>query len=638
MSVLIYRREIDGLRALAIVPVVLFHLGLDWLSGGYLGVDVFFVISGYLIASILLKEKAHGAFTLTGFWVRRARRVLPALFFVTSTCIPLAWFFLLPKEYSEFKESVGSVALFLSNHLFLDQSGYFDISAERKPLLHTWSLAIEEQFYIFFPLIILATWRLGLPFLSFALLIIILVSLGLAQWLSAEKPAAAFYLLPTRAWELGSGALLSFMLHRENRSNIGKLSGDLIGSFGLILIVFSFCFYTPQMPSPSFYTLVPVLGTCLVLIGANASNLTGRLLGLPIMVGVGLISYSLYLWHQPILAFARVQTFHSLGTSHQTALFTCSLLGAYFSWKWIERPFKDRTKVSGKVFACWLLFFMGLFIYLGIDGYKSKQTLKKLGNTEHRQNISPSIMLLGDSHASHLFPGLSKLLHGDVIDFSRAGCLPLYGVDRYDSRGKPGVCPQVVAKALDYFERADEIETLILSSMGPVYLTGAAFRGKDMARVRGMQINYALDPQIKDRWLIYERALRNTLTRLNRVGKRIIFVIDIPELGVDPLFCDTEGKTVKFLGTEFRIREPNNQQCYVSRHDYEERTRRYRELTKNIISEFPDVSIFDPTDLFCDQLVCRGIHENKALYRDADHLSEFGSEFVARALLGLLAK
>ncbi len=569
MSALKYRPEIDGFRAFAIIPVVLFHAGFDWLSGGYLGVDIFFVISGYLITSLILKEKECGNFTLLNFWERRARRILPALCFMVLICIPLGWLLFLPKELWEFQESVGSVALFLSNHLFLDQSGYFDTAAERKPLLHTWSLAVEEQFYLLFPLLFLVLWRSRILFFLVVSAIVV-ASLALAHWLSFEKPAAAFYLLPTRAWELCIGALLAIWLHhRASRQPESNAVASIAAIGGLILVVLCFFAYTPATPSPSLYTLVPVFGAALVIAGANSENVVGRFLGLPLLVGVGLISFSLYLWHQPVFAFARVQSLNTLAPGQICFLLVCILVLAYFSWRWIEKPFRNRNTVSSRTLVLILFVISGFYVFLGLSGYNTKKEFRKMERIEYVPSANPSVMLLGDSHASHLLPGLEKFLPGLVANYSRAGCLPFYGVDRYDSRGKPGVCPSVVADALDRFQSVSGYRTLILSSMGPVYLTGEAFRGKDLARVRGMQLTFDLAPNVEDRWELYELAMRNTLTRLSKSGKKIIFVIDVPELGVDSLFCDTQGKTINVFGNELRIRESNNQGCYVTRSEYD---------------------------------------------------------------------
>ena len=205
-----YRREIDGLRALAVVPVILFHAGFRAFSGGYVGVDVFFVISGYLITSLIIAEKALGTFSLARFYERRARRILPALFVVMAVCIPVAWLCLLPSDMEAFSKSLVAVSVFASNVLFYRESGYFAADAELKPLLHTWSLAVEEQYYVLYPLFLLAAWRFGRKWVVASIAIVALFSLALAQWGAFNSPAATFFLLPTRGWELLAGALIAF--------------------------------------------------------------------------------------------------------------------------------------------------------------------------------------------------------------------------------------------------------------------------------------------------------------------------------------------------------------------------------------------------------------------------------------------
>ena len=211
-----YRPEIDGLRALAVVPVIFFHAGVHLFSGGYIGVDVFFVISGYLISTIILAEKDAGAFSIIRFYERRARRILPALFFVMMACLPFAWVWLLPEDMKSFSQSLIAVPAFVSNMLFWKTSGYFDIAAELKPLLHTWSLAVEEQYYLLFPPLLMMTWRYGRQFILTVLLLILVSSLGLAQWASASKPDAAYYLLLTRGWEILIGSLVALHLSRPD--------------------------------------------------------------------------------------------------------------------------------------------------------------------------------------------------------------------------------------------------------------------------------------------------------------------------------------------------------------------------------------------------------------------------------------
>ena len=207
-----YRAEIDGLRALAVVPVILFHAGFELFSGGFVGVDVFFVISGYLITTILIEDIENKRFSIVNFYERRARRILPALFFVMLVCIPFAWMWMLPNQMKDFSQSLVAVSLLASNILFWRESGYFDTASELKPLLHTWSLAVEEQYYILFPIFLMFTWRLGVKWILILLSIIFFISLGLAQWGSYSYAFAAFFLLPTRGWELLVGVFIAFYL------------------------------------------------------------------------------------------------------------------------------------------------------------------------------------------------------------------------------------------------------------------------------------------------------------------------------------------------------------------------------------------------------------------------------------------
>ena len=248
-----YRREIDGLRALAVVPVILFHAGFEWFSGGFVGVDIFFVISGYLITSIILSGKQDGTFTLLRFYERRARRILPVLFFIMLACLPFAWLWMPPHEMVEFSRSLIAVPLFVSNILFWRETGYFATANELKPLLHTWSLAVEEQYYLLFPLFLLLTWKLGRRWIVALLAVMAILSLVLAQWGSMNSPTASFYLLPTRGWELLIGALVAFYLSRgikvEN-SNKQKAINQAGSLLGVLLIGYAAVTFDKTTPFP----------------------------------------------------------------------------------------------------------------------------------------------------------------------------------------------------------------------------------------------------------------------------------------------------------------------------------------------------------------------------------------------------
>ena len=357
-----YRSEIDGLRALALIPVVLFHGGFEWFSGGYVGVDVFFVISGYLITSIILKEKEAGIFSIANFYERRARRILPALFFIIMACIPFAWFLLLPHELKEFGKSVVAVPLFSSNILFWKESDYFAADAELIPLLHTWSLAVEEQFYVFFPLLMIFFWALGKRWLFGIISIIAISSLALTEWGWRNFPDANFYLIFTRAWELMIGALIAFYLS-HNKQPQGYIA-ELGSITGLCLIMLSVFFLDRTLPFPSLYALSPTIGTALVILFTNNETLVYRLLSWKVFVLIGLISYSAYLWHQPIFVFARIYFMDEPKPWLMGLLSILALVLAYFSWRFVEAPFRNKRRFTQR--QIFLTGFAGSLLFIGI--------------------------------------------------------------------------------------------------------------------------------------------------------------------------------------------------------------------------------------------------------------------------------
>ena len=298
-----YHPEIDGLRAVAVVPVILFHAGFPAFSGGFVGVDVFFVISGFLITTIIVADLEAGRFSFARFYERRARRILPALFLVVVACIPFAWFWMLPGQLERFAQSVVSVCVFMSNVLFWRQSGYFEPATDLRPLLHTWSLAVEEQFYIVYPVLLLALWRVAKGRVAAALTVAAAISLALCVVASQYQPTANFYLLPTRAWELFVGALCALRPVRPHRRQ-----DDLLAWAGLAAILVAVATFDETTPFPSLWTLLPVVGTCFLLIYAVPTSGPGRVLSTPSLVGLGIVSYGAYLWHQPLFAFARLRT------------------------------------------------------------------------------------------------------------------------------------------------------------------------------------------------------------------------------------------------------------------------------------------------------------------------------------------
>ncbi len=340
-----YRPEIDGLRAVAVLPVILFHAGFLIFEGGFVGVDVFFVISGFLITNIILDELNKNEFSLTEFYERRARRILPALTIVMIACIPFTLIWFMPGDMKNFSESLISSSLFFSNILFWRESGYFEMSSELKPLIHTWSLSIEEQFYILFPLLLIILWRFRENIIFFVILICFFLSFSLAHWGAYNYPTASFWLLPTRGWELLLGVVISIYLFRNKFEPPKKIS-QIFSIIGFSLIIFSILLFNKNTPSPSIFHLAPTLGAGLIILFALPGTLLNKFLSNKLLVGIGLTSYSLYLIHQPIFAITKYRFKSETIELYIIPILVVIFFLAFLNWKFIEKPFRNRSMFS----------------------------------------------------------------------------------------------------------------------------------------------------------------------------------------------------------------------------------------------------------------------------------------------------
>lgn len=350
-----YRRDIDGLRALAVLPVILFHAGFETFSGGFVGVDIFFVISGYLITSIIVGELASGNFSFASFYERRARRILPALSVVILASIPAAWLWMLPDEFIEFGRSMLSIAVFASNFYFRTATDYFGAAAEEKPLLHTWSLAVEEQYYFVFPLLLWALWRWGRARIGILLATLAAVSLAFAEWQVRLNPDQIFFDTRGRIWELLGGALVALYHSSSARRAHHAITHHIGAALGLGLIVYAIVGFDESTESPGLPIALPVLGAMLVILFSTPATIAGKILGSKPFVGIGLISYSAYLWHQPLLAFTRLRT---PDDPSSLALGLSSILAlalAYPTWRFVEQPFRNRARIGRRPIAIFAL-------------------------------------------------------------------------------------------------------------------------------------------------------------------------------------------------------------------------------------------------------------------------------------------
>ena len=364
-----YRPEIDGLRALAVIAVIMFHAKIA-LSGGYLGVDVFFVISGYLITSLIIKELQKGTFTFVAFWERRIRRIVPATSVMVVAVIVAGWFLLLPNEYVALGKSAMAFAAIVANiYFFQNTSGYF-ANGEEMPLLHTWSLAVEEQFYLIMPLFLVVAFNLSAPRGRLLLPIVMLSmfgSLAASIYAVAVFPGAAFYFLPSRAWELLIGSILALIPAGWILSN--RLARETITYAGLTCIVAPCLFYTKDTPFPGLAAVVPCAGTAAIIwantIGSSGMSLTsaGALLAWRPLVFLGLISYSLYLWHWPLLVFTNYWSLGPLSLISRLGLLVLALLLAILSWRFVETPIRHRAifPARSSLFSFAVLFVLTVF-------------------------------------------------------------------------------------------------------------------------------------------------------------------------------------------------------------------------------------------------------------------------------------
>lgn len=463
---LTYRPEIDGLRAIAVTSVILFHSGLVPLSGGFAGVDVFFVISGFLVTSILLKDLGAGRHTVWRFYERRVRRILPALLVMLTVTSLAAAVLMIPPQLQAYSKSLVAVLLFLSNFLFGANSGYFSPALEEAPLLHTWSLSIEEQYYLLFPVILSGLLRRGPRAVTLGLWAMAGASLALAQWGALVKPEMNFFFSLSRFWELLAGSLAAWAVHRRPLGAHGP-----VALLGLGLILASMVLHSERTAYPSVHTVIPVIGSVLVLLFAGQGTMVGRFLSLRPVVGVGLISYSAYLWHQPLFALLRVSAFEAPPDWAVWGMVGLSYLLGWLSWRWVEQPFRrptgrwlptPRALFSGAALACGAMLIVGA-VELASKGndrlwrlaHPDQATVLDLILTAQRDTAlpasdgpcrfnltrltepektrirscaaqhGPAAVVLGDSHGVDMFNAMKQAGHARfLLGVANGGCRP----------------------------------------------------------------------------------------------------------------------------------------------------------------------------------------------------------------------
>jgi len=615
-----YRSEIDGLRAIAVMPVVLFHAGLAGFDGRFVGVDIFFVISGYLITTILINDIESNCFSFLNFYVRRARRILPALFLVTTVCIPFAWFLMLPGQFKDFSQSLVAVSLFLSNVLFWLESGYFDTVAEFKPLLHTWSLSVEEQFYLIFPLFLTVAWRFGKNKAFILILVLSICSLLLSELLSRTSVSANYYLMPTRVWELFAGSITAFTIQRY-----GVIKNNICSLFGITLIIISVITFDKHTPFPSLFTLIPVFGSVMVILFARHDTIVAKILSTKLLVGVGLISYSIYLWHQPVFAFTklRYETISPLGIL--TLFLTISLL-AIFTYEYVEKPFRSKIipnraiyvfSISGIIVLASLgLFFSNMAFKLHpmaeiyraternmyetmkVDDCKSWFDIRKEANSvevfECENGHNSTVLLLGGSHALNLhniFYDLNQEFN--LKTFASGGCR--FTDMRYAH------CAQLYDQFQAEVQKIKERDVIIYHQ---------AFN-QFIVNLDDTPMYYDYTKFQSDEYKISEELIEKVFTHLNALS-------------------ENAERTVVWLGPFPEVRNKNliswNK---FSKHYFEEFNTVASMLSKRFVNvryvPFQQVFKFD----FYNN---SPLYDDCLIYQDSNHLSDCGEKLIARSI------
>jgi len=576
-------------------------------------------------------------------------------------CLPFAWFWLIPSDLKDFGQSLVAVSTFSSNILFLIESGYFDTAAELKPLLHTWSIAVEEQYYILFPIFLLLTWRLGIKWILVLLSIVFVISLGFAHWGAFNKPSETFYLLPTRGWELLIGVFAAFYLKYNGYLNSHSINQtlSLIGSGMIIYSIFAF---DESTPFPSLYTLVPTVGTGLLILSAVPNTIVNTLLSSSPIVGVGLISYSAYLWHLPMLVFVRHRLIGELSDLLLIVLCFASLVMAYISWRWIEKPFRDKKKTTRKMIFSFSLIGIVFFSSIGMishlnqgfslrfsediqrysliyESYKNRLASDECNLSDDLSapplcmigdiSVNPTIALIGDSHASAISYELDKALQDRKISiyrFTKNSCPPAIGFQSDDYED----CWRHIDNTLKIIDEK-EIKTVILFARWSYYINDDSY-DNNMGGIEEMAARFTILPvplsaNISERRQAILSSYKQFIDELLSNDIKIIVIGPVPVHGWDiPKRAIKNSIHRNYLGVEllpFKIYEERNINVINIFEDYSRR---------GVIDYIDSSKVFCSDNKFCDPINIL----NESLYYDGDHLSDQGAKALINEFINQL--
>ena len=669
-----YLPHIDGLRAIAVSGVVAYHAFPDWLPGGFIGVDVFFVISGFLITRLIADEMTRGEFSLLGFYERRVRRLLPAATVVLAVTTVLSALILLPDAFREFGKSLTAAAIFLSNIYFRKNVGYFDGPAEEKPLLHTWSLAVEEQFYLIWPFILLmALPRASRKTLMLGIGLLIFASLAYAQNLLTRSPDAAFYLLPARFWELGVGGLLAVSLPHLRRPD--PIIREFAGAFGAVTIILSMLLINSTTPFPGLSVLPACLGTLAIIWSGTDTDrqpASARLFSTKPMVFVGLISYSLYLWHWPLISLAKYHAQRQLTSIELLVLVLIAVLAAIVSWRYIEQPFRRRpspgstprqtlssrdllkrgalTIIATAVVGLTIDYGRGwpwrldndtreIFAQMSqandrrpnCDGYENafrNDDTCTLG--PRRSGRGFELVLLGDSNADHFAAlaeniSVERNLPGRQV--TNTACAPLIGMSLiYRKPRYKRACIEYQRTLADWIKQNPNLKLAILSANWVTY----PFESADRRTVEpnGLPLHPDTDQTASELGIKPTDTryyLISTVLQLKETGAKVHLIGQVPHLfnhGGLPLRCLANAVANK----------TSTEACGVPAKGARDPLKPSNAFLNQLANHIDGVTAAVPSDVLCDEKRCSVMRNGVFLYRDPGHINAPGARYLASKL------
>jgi peptidoglycan/LPS O-acetylase OafA/YrhL len=613
---LTYRPEIDGLRAIAVCAVILYHaeitiFGHQPFKGGFIGVDIFFVISGYLITFIILEELiTTGSFSFKYFYERRIRRILPVLLFIMLVSLPFAWWYLLPTSFIDFSKSILYSIGFSSNFYFHYSGLEYSVQGLQHPFLHTWSLSVEEQYYILFPIILLITFKYFRKYLIHILIFAFIVSLSLAEWSSRNYPSASFYFLHTRMWELLAGSILAyFEIKKEDRSQ-NKIFNLILPFTGLILIGHSILYFNDEILHPSFYTLSPIIGVCLIIWFSSKDELITKVLSTKLFVGIGLISYSLYLWHYPIFVFVGKLNIPEGGILKKLSIAVFIVILSIISYYFIERPFRSRKIKFKKIFIFLFLkllliisicvYFLNLKFHPFHTKYLSDNRNFIVNYDYNNFSNKENVFIIGNSYADdllHIFSNNKRLVDdyyfyitvGDIVDANyQIKCLIAF-LER-----KKFICDKNLFSFIQtQYEKSDYIVFAEGFNFGNTYL------GSDFDKI----IEY-----------------------LNKDKKKfIVFLDDVSGADILDIFIHRNGKL------------PNSNELDDLEYIFFQKVTNWRKKDFKKIKDKllnKNIKFITRSEIFCDYFIkkCPLIENDNKLYMDAGHITNNGAEYFSKKI------